>query len=197
MIVADREREGYILIDRNILEWKWWQKHNTLVVFLWLLLKAQFHDSYFLGEKIERGQVATSIDRIAKTNNLTYQTVRTALEHLKSTGEITITRCSKFIVITIVNYNKYQDLTIKSTNNQQSNNNQSTINQQYTNTDNTDNKRERRKRGRSAPASPPGISDVPYAAKMKPIGEGTVNDIPVEFRDICQTYEEYWRLRNR
>ena len=58
--MANRAREGYVMIDRNILDWKWWQKHNTLIVFLWLLLKANFHESFFGGIKIERGQVATS-----------------------------------------------------------------------------------------------------------------------------------------
>lgn len=141
--MADRDREGYILLDRNILEWKWWQKHNVLIVFIWLLLKAQFHDSHFGGAKIERGQVATTIGNIGSANKLSVQEVRTSLNSLKSTGEITITRHSRFLVITIVNYDKYQNLTRKPTIKQQSRNNQSTINQQHTNTYNTYNTGER------------------------------------------------------
>lgn len=194
--MADREREGYILIDRNILDWKWWQKHNTIIVFFWLLLKANFHESYFNGVKIERGQVATSLGSISKSNKMTIQEVRTAISHLKSTEAITITRHSSFLVITIVNYSKYQNLTRKSSKKQQSINNQSTINQQYPNTYNTDNT-DKRRNSRSAPKSPSGTADVPYASKMKPIGEGTVDDIPPEYREDYPTYEDYWRFRNR
>ena len=132
-----REREGYILIDRNILDWKWWNNNNTLKVFLWLMIKAQFHESYWGGVQIKRGQVATSMKNIESDNQLSRQQVRTAISNLKSTGEITITRHSKFLVFTIVNYNKYQNLTIKSTKEQQTNNHQKTIKQPHTNTYNT------------------------------------------------------------
>lgn len=196
--MANRAREGYVMIDRNILDWKWWQKHNTLIVFLWLLLKANFHESFFGGIKIERGQVATSIENICNHNKLTRQEVKTALEHLKTTGEITTTRHSSFLVITIVNYSDYQNSAIKSNIHQTSCKHQSNINQTHPNNDNnTKNNKNEKKKGRYAPNPPVGVSDVPYASTMKPIDEGTVDDIPEEYRDFCPTYADYWRFRNR
>ena len=200
--MADRDREGYILLDRNILEWKWWQKHNVLIVFIWLLLKAQFHDSHFGGAKIERGQVATTLGNIGSANKLSVQEVRTSLNSLKSTGEITITRHSRFLVITIVNYDKYQNLTRKPTIKQQSRNNQSTINQQHTNTYNTLNTRKRSK-GRSAPDAPSGTPKrgtdefrrVSHLLLKRE--EGTVDDIPFIYRDQFKTFSEYWGFRNQ
>ena len=200
--MADRDREGYILLDRNILEWKWWQKHNVLIVFIWLLLKAQFHDSHFGGARIERGQVATTLGNIGSANKLSVQEVRTSLNSLKSTGEITITRHSRFLVITIVNYDKYQNLTRKPTIKQQSRNNQSTINQQHTNTYNTLNTRKRSK-GRSAPDAPSGTPKrgtdefrrVSHLLLKK--DEGTVDDIPMIYRDQFKTFSEYWEVRNQ
>ena len=135
--MASRNREGYILIDRNMCDWQWWHKHNTVIVFLWLLMKAQFHESYFGGQKIERGQVATTLENIEKSNGLSRQEVRTAIFNLKKTEAITITRCSKFNIITIVNYDEYQNLTITPTKKQHSNNNQITIKKPHTNTYNT------------------------------------------------------------
>lgn len=124
-------KSTFIKLDRNIQEWRWYTNANTFRVFIHLLLNANIKANDFENAKIKRGELATSYDKIANTLNLTNQQVRTAISHLKSTGEITITRYSKFIVISIVNYAQYQDKsTIKSTINQQSLNNQSTFNQQ-------------------------------------------------------------------
>lgn len=124
----------FIKLDRNIQDWRWYKNANTFRVFVHFLLNANIEQRDFEDAVIKRGELATSYGNIAKTLNLTVQQVRTAVNHLKSTGEITITRYSKFIVISVLNYSAYQDKTIKSTDkstiNQQSLNNQSTINQQ-------------------------------------------------------------------
>lgn len=100
--------QGWIKLDRNILKWGWYTNGNTFRVFLHLLLTANIEDSEFDGKTIRRGEVVTSYSKIAPTLKLSYEEVRTAFCHLKSTGEITITRYSKYIVVTIVNYNEYQ-----------------------------------------------------------------------------------------
>lgn len=125
------EKSTFIKLDRNIQEWRWYTNANTFRVFIHLLLNANIKENDFENAKIKRGELATSYDKIANTLKLTNQQVRTAISHLKLTSEITITRYSKFIVISIVNYAQYQDkLTVKTTINQQSPNNHSTINQQ-------------------------------------------------------------------
>ena len=60
-------------------------------------------------------------------------------------------------------------------------------------------KEEKKKRKEKSPSTSPlnGGVDVPYASRMKPIDEGTIDDIPVEYRDMCPTYPDYWRFRNR
>ena len=121
------EQSTFIKIDRNLKRWRWFTNKNTLLVFLTLLLDANVTDHEFEGEIIHRGEVATSLTSIAKSTNLTIQEVRTGILHLKSTGEITSRRCSKYQVITIVNYKQYQDIQQgKRHNRQQSINNQST-----------------------------------------------------------------------
>lgn len=191
----DRNR-GFITIDRNITRWGWFKDHNTLIVFLYLILTANIKDNMFMGVNIERGQLATSHASLAKSTSLTVSKVRTALEHLQSTGEIAIKRYSKFIVITITGYEKYQTPTIKSQadNNHLAIKSQSNRNNQTMETMET---METKRKGRSAPHPPSGAADTPYALKMKPISEGTVDDIPEEYRADYKTYEEYWRFRNR
>lgn len=100
---------GFIKIDRNIVNWRWYGDANTMRVFIHLLLTANYEDKPFERLIIQRGEVATSYEAIAKKLNLSVRNVRTALNHLKSTGEVTSKSYSKFQVITIVNYDSYQN----------------------------------------------------------------------------------------
>ena len=121
----------FIKIDRNIENWRWYQNANTFRVFIHCLLSASVKPHEWEGITIKRGEFPTSYDKIANTLNLTNQQVRTAVNHLKSTGEITTKIYSKFQVISIVNYGYDQDKsTDKSTPNQQAVNIQLTVNQQ-------------------------------------------------------------------
>lgn len=125
------EKTTYIRIDRNIKNWRWWKDHNTLVVFLELLIDANISEHGFSGQKIRRGQVVTSLQSLCNSTGLTIREVRTAISHLKMTGEVTDKTFPKFRVITIVNYDKYQDLTgktpYKKTSKRQANDKQATI----------------------------------------------------------------------
>lgn len=58
--------------------------------------------------KVPRGSLVTSYQSLAAETGLSVRNVRTALEHLKSTGEVTVNRQSKFSVVTIKNYCQYQ-----------------------------------------------------------------------------------------
>lgn len=103
------EKSTWIKIDRNILDWRWFKDSNTLQVFLWLLLSANVKKSGFMGVEINRGEVATSYPSMAAHTGLTVNQVRTAISHLKTTGEITGKKYAKFSVFSIVNYSSYQD----------------------------------------------------------------------------------------
>ena len=131
---------GFILLYRQITEWEWYQNPNTFRVFLHCLLKANFTDGRFEGMEIKRGQFVTSLPSLSKQTRLTIQQVRTALDHLKSTGEITYRAYSKFRVITVVKYDEYQkdnrQDNSQSTGNQQASNRQVTGNQQQYNNNN-------------------------------------------------------------
>jgi hypothetical protein len=100
---------GFVVLYRKFREWEWYTDSNTKDVFLELILTANFKDSRFKGYIIPRGSVVTSIHNLSVAVGLTDMKVRTALEHLKSTGEITIKTTSKFSIITINNYDFYQD----------------------------------------------------------------------------------------
>jgi hypothetical protein len=200
------EQSTFIKIDRNLKRWRWFTNKNTLLVFLTLLLDANVTDHEFEGEIIHRGEVATSLTSIAKSTNLTIQEVRTGILHLKSTGEITSRRCSKYQVITIVNYKQYQDIQQgKRHNRQQSINNQSTINQQqYKNDKNVKNEKNNKSLRSGSPSErfERGTDEFRNRSHLllKP-EEGTVDDIPMVYRDgtyqSFTDFTDYWRWRNQ
>lgn len=99
---------GHIKLDRKILEWEWYSDPNTCRLFIHLLLKANWKDGRFQGIEIPRGSFVTSYATLANESGMSVRNVRTALEHLKTTGEVTVNRHSKFSVITIKNYCAYQ-----------------------------------------------------------------------------------------
>jgi len=103
------EKSTYVKFDRNLLNWRWLQHPKTLAVWVWLLLKANIAPHDFEKETIQRGEIATSRKAIGAAVGLTEDEVRTALNHLKSTGEITSRARPKYQVITILEYDKYQD----------------------------------------------------------------------------------------
>ena len=100
-----------------MLGWRWYHDLNTFKVFIHLLFKANYKDGEFENHTIKRGQLVTGRKALSKELEMSERQVRTALEHLKSTNEITITPTSKYSIITINNYDKYQSVTSISTNN--------------------------------------------------------------------------------
>ncbi len=99
---------GFIVVHRRLLDWEWYDDVNTKAVFIHLLLMASFSDTAWHGVQIKRGDVVTSVNSLTEQLGLTPRKVRTALEHLQKTGEVTIKAHSKFSVITVTNYDLYQ-----------------------------------------------------------------------------------------
>ena len=99
---------GWIKIHRSFLTWEWFDKPEMVQVFVYLLLKANHDAKEWHGMTIERGQIVTSVAKIAQETRLSVRTVRTCLERLKTTNEVTITT-TKFTLITISKYDTYQD----------------------------------------------------------------------------------------
>ena len=77
---------GHIKIDRRILEWEWYSDINTCRLFIHLLLKANWKDGRFQGTEVPRGSLVTSYSSLAKDTGLSVKNVRTALNHLETTG---------------------------------------------------------------------------------------------------------------
>ena len=90
------------------MEWEWYQNINTCRLFIHMLLKANWRDGNFEGKVIPRGSFVSSLPKLADETALTIREIRTAISHLKSTGEVTCKAYSKFTVFTVNNYSLYQ-----------------------------------------------------------------------------------------
>ena len=101
--------EGYIKIHRKILDWEWYTDQNTFCVFLHCLFKANWKDGRFRGIEIPRGSFVTSLQTLSDELNMSVKSVRTALDHLKSTGELASKNYPHWRVITVVKYDDYQN----------------------------------------------------------------------------------------
>lgn len=98
----------YIKLSRKILEWEWWEDINTCRLFIYCLLKANWKDARFKGIVIPKGSFVSSIPKLSEETSLTVREVRTAISHLKSTGEVTCKSYAKYTVFTVKNYCEYQ-----------------------------------------------------------------------------------------
>lgn len=111
---------GYIKLFRKFKEWGWYKDPNTKAVFIELLLRANYKDGEYRGVQIKAGQAVFGRNELAEAVGLTPQNVKTSINHLKSTNEITIKTTNKFSVITVEKWAFWQieegGVTNKSTN---------------------------------------------------------------------------------
>lgn len=80
---------SYIKLSRGLLDWEWYSDINTTRAFIHMLLKANWRDGNFKGVPVPRGSFVSSIGKLANETGLTEREIRTAISHLKTTGEVT------------------------------------------------------------------------------------------------------------
>ena len=101
---------GYIKIHRKLLSWGWYSVPCVKDVFIHLLITANFATSEYRGITIERGQAVFGLDSLSQSLGYSIKQIRTAVDKLKKTGEITVWTNRQFSVATITNYDEYQDM---------------------------------------------------------------------------------------
>ena len=144
---------GYIKIHRGMLEWGWYSDANTMRVFMDILLNTNYEDREYLGYTIKKGQCVIGRKKLAQRLGISERSVRTALEHLKMTKEITIKTTNKFSIVTVENWDKYQAR--EDVDDQQPTSNRPTTDQQPTTS-----KKERKKEGKNNIFIPPTVDEV-------------------------------------
>lgn len=153
---------NYIKINRSLLEWEWYSDINTTRLFIHLILRANWKDGNFRGTTVPRGSLISSFRKLADETCLTEREIRTAISHLKSTGEVTHEGHSKYSVFTVVNYDIYQYTDTQEVE-------QETINRHSNDKQTTtieEGKKERREKGNIKTSFPPSEFDLMCVEKI-------------------------------
>ena len=164
---------GFVKIDRRFNEWEWASSPNMVSVFIHCLIEANYKDKRFQGIEVPRGSFVMSLEGFSKKCGVTIKQLRTCLEKLEKTGEITKKSTNRFTVISVCNYCKYQD-------------EGQTDDKQRANEGQTDDKqratRERKEEGKNILLLPP----ITRARESEKIEEKT-NE-----KEIDEKFEEFW-----
>lgn len=115
--------KGWIKLHRQILDWEWSDEPTMVALFVHLLLMANSDEGWkYRGVTLKAGQLITSIANLSKATGITIKALRTRLERLVSTEEISVESCKKYSIITISNYAIYQPMANETANKGQTEN---------------------------------------------------------------------------
>lgn len=104
-------KQGFIKIDRQILEWRYHDCYYAFTIWMHVLLLANWTDGYFKGRKVKRGELITSINNLMLVTGIkSDNTIRKWLKIFENEKMITLKSTNKYTHISIVNYDKFQDV---------------------------------------------------------------------------------------
>ena len=202
--MADKNK-GYIKLYRGIDEWRWFKDSKVYHVFSWLLIKANVKSHPFQKEMIQRGSLVTSYESIATACGLSVSSVRRVLTALEETEEISREVKNHYQIITVLKYDEYQGCSQR-TGNRQSDEQpveqpveQATGNNQRMNRMIKNEKNEKKSLRSDSPSEIRRGTDEfrNRSHLLLQADEGTVDDIPVRYRDQFKTFADYWGYRNQ
>ncbi len=78
---------NYIKLSRGLLEWEWYTDINTTRLFYPYASESQLEGWKFQRTTVPRGSFVSSIGKLSGETGLTEREIRTAISHLKKTGE--------------------------------------------------------------------------------------------------------------
>lgn len=100
--------DGWLKLFYRFKEWEWYADTNMVRLFIHLLLSASFQPQKWRGKDIPRGSLVTSRSKLVAETNLSPREIRTCIERLKTTNEITVDATNQYTIITICNFDHYQ-----------------------------------------------------------------------------------------
>lgn len=192
--------EGWIKILRKFLDWEWFQKPEMVQLFIYLLLKANYEPKKWQGITIEAGQFVTSRDKISSETKLTDRQIRTCLDRLKKTNEITIKSTNRYTIITICKYESYQlELDVeRPTNDQQTTSKRLASDFQTTTTKELKKERKKEEYNILSPKED-NIPSTPEAVEASNAKKSSISALPFKkitdlWNEICSSYAKVLNL---
>lgn len=97
----------WIKLPRSIFDWDWYDKAETLSLYLYLLNNAKEKDVKHNGYVEHRGQFVTSLGKLSTVLGVGKQIVRTSLLRLTKMKLIEVSTEKLYSVVTICNYDSF------------------------------------------------------------------------------------------
>lgn len=119
------EKKGFIKLYRSLIDWEWFDDVPTAHLFVYCLCRANYENVVWQGKRIKKGSFVTSLKKLSIATGLSIQQVRTSLNKLKMTKEVTHQSTKQNTVITVLSFADYQESNTQITHNQHTNNTQS------------------------------------------------------------------------
>jgi hypothetical protein len=107
---------GYIKLYKKFKNWAFYKDHNTKILFIHLLLIANYKENKWQKITIKPGQILTSVNTLSNETGLSVQQIRTSLKKLKDNNEITSKATNKNTLVTLCNWAFYQNCEQQATN---------------------------------------------------------------------------------
>lgn len=115
---------GWIRLDRRIMESFIWDDPEALKLWLYLLMGAATEDktAVFNGKPLglKRGQIVFGLNAASARLGISVRRLRTTIKRLENCHQIDKQNYSKYSIISITNYCKYQDSDKQTTSKRQS-----------------------------------------------------------------------------
>lgn len=99
---------GWIKLHRSMLKWEWWKDERMVQMFVYLLLSCNSEPGVFHGVTVLPGEVIVGRKMLSERLDMPERVVRSTLDKLVSTGEITKWSNNHFTKVTVRNWEKYQ-----------------------------------------------------------------------------------------
>ena len=134
--------EGWIKLHRNLTNWEWYKTPNMVHFWVHCLIRANHDDGKYQGICVPKGSFISGRLSLSAETGLSERSIRTCIERLKTTNELTSKSSSKYTVFTINSWEIYQ--TLKQ--NDQQNDQQATSKRPANDQQTTTNKNEKNKK---------------------------------------------------
>lgn len=99
---------SFVKLHHKLLNWGWADDPNMVALWVRILLEANWKDEEWHGALYERGSFPTSYTKLSQDTGLSVQSVRTCLERLKKSGEITCVSTNGGTKIIVNKWDYYQ-----------------------------------------------------------------------------------------
>lgn len=99
--------KGWIKLHRKLNKWEWRDDPNMVALLVHFLLNAADEPRKWRGVELKPGQFVSGRKELSFNTGISERSIRTCIERLKSTNEITIKSTNKYSVYTLVNWDIY------------------------------------------------------------------------------------------